>query len=45
MANQYHLWVFKDPNVRIPIGFNEGRKVDVQREGSKAKQRLVDTRS
>ena len=45
MANQYHLWVFKDPNVTIPIGFDEGRKVDVQREGSHAKQRLVDTRS
>ena len=22
-ANQYHLWVFKDPAFRIPIGFRE----------------------
>lgn len=27
-ANQYHLWCFKDPNYRIPIGFNSGRHVD-----------------
>ncbi len=25
-ANQYHLWVFKDPTYRLPLGFNEGRK-------------------
>jgi hypothetical protein len=25
-ANQYHLWVFKDPTFRIPMGFNNGRK-------------------
>lgn len=23
MANQYHLWVFEDPNFRIPIGWQE----------------------
>lgn len=28
MANQYHLWVFADPEYRIPIGFNEGRHAD-----------------
>ena len=27
MANQYHLYVFKDPNYRIPLGFNDGRNV------------------
>lgn len=24
-ANQYHLWVLKDPNQRFPVGFNNGR--------------------
>ena len=22
-ANQYHLWVFLDPKVRLPVGFRE----------------------
>ncbi len=45
MANQYHLWVFEDKEVSFPFGFAEGRHVDVQREGSQAKQNFVDTRS
>lgn len=24
-ANQYYMWVFADPNVRLPVGFQEGR--------------------
>jgi hypothetical protein len=27
-ANQYHLWVFRDPTFRFPVGYNEGRMVD-----------------
>lgn len=27
-ANQYHLWVFVDPAVRIPVGFTERRVTD-----------------
>lgn len=27
-ANQYHLWVFKDPAFRLPLGYHEGRVVD-----------------
>jgi hypothetical protein len=26
-ANQYHLWVFKDPDQRMPFGFFDGRTV------------------
>jgi hypothetical protein len=26
-ANQYHLWVIKDPRFRFPFGFNSGRIV------------------
>ena len=26
-SNQYHMWVFADPTVRLPIGFAEGRLV------------------
>ncbi len=26
-ANQYHMWAVKDPEVRFPLGFNEGRVV------------------
>jgi hypothetical protein len=34
-ANQYHLWVFKDPAYRIPFGFDEGRVVsDVSAGGA-----------
>ena len=45
MANQYHLWVLANKEFSFPFGFAEGRQVDVQREGSKAKQNFVDTRS
>lgn len=27
-ANQYHIWVFADPSIRVPFGFNDGRFVD-----------------
>lgn len=27
MANQYHIYVWKDPNFRIPLGFHDGRNV------------------
>ncbi len=26
-ANQYHLWVFTDPEIRLPFGFDGGRNV------------------
>ena len=26
-ANQYHLWVFKDPTIKVPVGFFDGRRV------------------
>lgn len=26
-SNQYHLWVLKDPTIRFPFGFDEGRFV------------------
>lgn len=26
-ANQYHLWVFEDPSIRLPFGFKSGRCV------------------
>lgn len=30
-SNQFHLWVFKDPKVRLPFGFDEGKvKTDVK---------------
>ncbi len=38
-ANQYHLWVFKDPNYRIPLGFNEKLVSDTMADGTNAKQR------
>ena len=35
-SNQYHLWVFAEPGVRLPIGFNEGRLVwEGNQNGSK----------
>ena len=43
MANQYHLWVLDTPGVKFPFGFDEGRVVSEQIEGSKAKQRLEPT--
>lgn len=27
-ANQYHLWVFEDPRVRLPVGFREREVMD-----------------
>lgn len=46
-ANQYHLWVFKDPNFRIPVGFNGGRKTigAEQAQTFGAKQRAFDNPS
>ena len=38
-ANQYHLWVFKDPNYRIPLGFSEGLVSDTMADNTDAKQR------
>ncbi len=26
-SNQYHLWVFEDPSIRLPFGFKNGRCV------------------
>lgn len=43
MANQYHLWVVDDPEVRFPIGFHEGRHVSDDIAASKARQRLFET--
>jgi hypothetical protein len=36
-ANQYHLWVFKDPEMRIPVGWQKGLKNAIS--GGGAKQR------
>jgi hypothetical protein len=33
MANQYHLWVFKDPENKVPLGFNSGRQVSNEAVG------------
>jgi len=40
-ANQYHLWVFENPKMKFPFGFNEGRIVTGEKEASDigAKQR------
>lgn len=40
-ANQYHLWVVKDPSKRIPVGFFDGRMVSgaEKAESIGAKQR------
>jgi hypothetical protein len=35
MANQYHLWVFKDPEVVIPVGWDTGMKIGKSGGGSK----------
>ena len=37
-ANQYHLWVFANPEVKIPIGFFDGRQVSYS-QGTVVKQR------
>lgn len=37
-ANQYHLWVFADASLRIPVGF-PGRLVNYEDTGSGAVQR------
>lgn len=29
-ANQYHLWVFADPRVRLPVGFRAREVMDAQ---------------
>jgi hypothetical protein len=35
-SNQYHLWVFADPGVKLPIGFNGGRLIwEGSQNGSK----------
>lgn len=39
-ANQYHLFVFKDPKVRLPVGYRERLVMDeTRRPGQKSKQR------
>jgi hypothetical protein len=40
-ANQYHLWVFADPEYRIPFGFHEGRLVTSE-HGRHDKQRPLE---
>lgn len=32
-ANQYHLWVLAEDDVRFPFGFHEGRRVNFVSEG------------
>jgi hypothetical protein len=34
-ANQYHLWVFKEPNLRFPFGFDERAVTSVSLGGGK----------
>lgn len=34
-ANQYHLWVFKDPNLRLPFGFQGEFVMEGSLNGSK----------
>lgn len=43
LANQYHLWVLSDTEARFPFGFNDGRNVQDQVDGSTAKQSLEQT--
>jgi len=38
-ANQYHLWVLKDPNDTIPIGWPIGLKSDTTAEGAVQRKR------
>lgn len=38
-ANQYHLWVFKDPEIKIPVGFFDGRRVSDINTGGVSQQR------
>lgn len=38
-ANQYHIFVIKDPKTKFPFGFHEGRFVDDSEPFGKAKQR------
>lgn len=34
-ANQYHLWVFKNPTIKLPVGFFDGRRVsDISTDGA-----------
>lgn len=40
LANQYHLWVFKDPDFKLNIGFQDGAKSNDPL--GKAKQRRRD---
>ena len=43
LANQYHLWVLDHPEARFPFGFDDGRNVMGQVEGSTTKQTLQET--
>jgi len=44
-ANQYHLWVFDDPEVRLPFGFNERLVLDYSgSNGSKQRPFTNDNR-
>lgn len=42
-ANQYHLWVFKDPEVRIPFGFKERYVTDVSLATTRQRPREKDS--
>lgn len=37
-SNQYHLWVFADPSVRIDVGFNERLVTDIEVRGTKQRK-------
>lgn len=39
-ANQYHLFVFKDANIRIPVGFQERLVSDVPSIGGSKQRKL-----
>jgi hypothetical protein len=40
VANQYHLFVLKDPGLRFPFGFQTGLKSDDAMAGTKQRKRL-----
>ena len=41
-ANQYHLWVFADPEYRIPFGFHDGRVVSNTESGGSRQRATKD---
>ena len=40
LANQFHIWVLKNPQIKFPFGFNDGRNVSDSTLG-KSKQRKL----